>query len=144
MPDFYPMPSFPTLAVRDLERSVAWYRDELGFEVVFQMPGPSGRSLVHLRWAKYADLMLRPGAVDGARGAGVTLSYRVEGDIDALAERAAASGARILAAIADRPWNARDFTVADPDGYALTFTKGPINATLGIDEVVRRVVGDGA
>ena len=41
MSDFYPMPSFPTLAVRDLAASRAWY-ETLGFTTVFAMPGPGG------------------------------------------------------------------------------------------------------
>ena len=136
------MPSFPTLAVRDLEASVQWYREALGFALVFTLPGPAGPALAHLRWARYADLMLRSGPrPDGAPGLGVVLTFAVTDDLDALAAMARRHGARFLSEPGDRPWNARDFTVSDPDGYCLTFTKGPLDVDLTIDEVAARVRG---
>lgn len=39
---------------------------------------------------------------------------------------------------ADQPWNAREFTVLDPDGYRLTFTQ-PINVNRSMDAVVDSV-----
>jgi uncharacterized glyoxalase superfamily protein PhnB len=100
--------------------------------------------LVHLRFSKYADVLLRPafGPSPGPKGLGFTLTFTVfDGDldaVDALAERARKAGANILAEPGNRPWNARDFTVADPDGFRLTFTKGPVNKTLTFEEVVGR------
>lgn len=136
MADFYPMPSFATFAVRDLEASTNWYRDVLGFTVVFVMPGLTGPALVHLRWAKYADLMLRPrAAAEDVTGAGVVVTFAMAGNLDQLAQRAHGLGARIVRAPGDRPWNARDFTVADPDGFLLTFTMGPLDKSLTIGQV---------
>jgi len=133
----YPMPSFPTLAVKDLAASRAFY-EALGFASVFVMPGPGGRpALAHLRWARYADLLLRSDPMPGVKGLGVTLTFAVmDGALDALAERARAAGAKLLREPGDRPWNARDFTLADPDGYAITFTMGPLKRELSFDQVV--------
>ena len=136
-PEFYPMPSFPALAVKDLEASAGWYQTALGFQHVFTMPG-----LVHLRWAKYADLLLRasqqPAA--GAKGVGIALNYAVtDGGLDALAERARKAGAIFIQEPGDRPWNARDFTVADPDGFALTFTMGPLKRDLTMDALMAKM-----
>ena len=140
MTEYYPMPMFPALAVKDIEASTAWYRDVLGFTVVFTMPGPGGASLVHLRWAKYADLMLRSGPTpEGPLGVGVVLNFAVAENLDAIAAKARDHGVRFVSAPADRPWNARDFTIADPDGYSLTFTMGPLNRNLKIEDVVERV-----
>jgi len=58
-PEIYPMPSFPILVVRDIEASSRWYQEVLGFEHIFTIPGPPGPLLVHLRWTRYADLLLR-------------------------------------------------------------------------------------
>lgn len=145
MSEFYPMPSFVTLAAGDLSRSLAWY-EALGFQTVFVMPGAEAKpALAHLRWAKYADLMLRDAAAQAAqaKGLGVTLTFTVASaavrDLDALAERARAAGAAFLREPGDRPWNARDFSLADPDGYALTFTFGPRNRDLDIGQVVDQV-----
>lgn len=134
------MPSFPTLEVRDVAASSRWYQEALGFSHVFTMPGPGGTAgLVHLRWAKYADLLLRAGpATSQSKGVGISLNYAVtNGDIDALAERARTRGAIFIREPGNRPWNARDFTVADPDGFALTFTFGPLKKDLAIDDLVK-------
>ena len=57
--EFYPMPSFVTLTVADLQASTEWYQRVLGFRLVFSMPGPGGGIiLTHLRFSKYADLLL--------------------------------------------------------------------------------------
>ena len=141
-PEFYPMPSFPTLAVRDLGASSRWYQEALGFSHVFTMPGPGGGAgLVHLRWAKYADLLLRASPpIDGKKGIGITLNYAVtDGALDALAGRARKHGATFVQEPGDRPWNARDFTVADPDGFALTFTMGPLKRDLTMDALAGRI-----
>ncbi|HTQ14589.1 MAG TPA: VOC family protein [Rhizomicrobium sp.] len=141
-PEFYPMPAFPTLSVRDLEASSRWYQEALGFQHVFTMPGPGGRpGLVHLRWARYADLLLRAAAAPpgGPAGLGITLTFAVtDGTVDAIAERACAAGAVFVQEPGDRPWNARDFTLADPDGFRLTFTKGPLDPNLTIGAVAGR------
>jgi catechol 2,3-dioxygenase-like lactoylglutathione lyase family enzyme len=145
--EIYPMPLFPTLIVRDLEASSKFYQETLGFKHIFTMPGPGGKpALVHLRWLKYADLLIalpRDGqAIPEPRGAGVSLSFqmleRFEGSVDALAEQAQAKGAHILSGPLDQPWNVREMTVLDPDGYRLVFT-APLNIGLGFDEVVKRV-----
>ena len=136
--DAYPMPSFPMLAVADVAASQRWY-EALGFVTVFAMP-----AMAHLRWIRYADVMLRGGPpVSGPKGLGIALNFMVAADIDALAERARGMGAKFLTEIGDRPWNARDFILADPDGFALTFTYGPLKKDLSFDEVMGRKPGGG-
>lgn len=138
--DYYPMPSFATLAVRDVGASVRWYQEALGFDCVFVMPGPGGASaLAHMRWTKYADLLLvaEREPVAGPKGAGISLSYQVTtGTVDDIANKARAKGAKIIHEPGDRPWNARDFTVADPDGFNITFTMGPVKKDMTMEEIV--------
>ena len=140
-PDIYPMPSFVTLDVRDVAASVRWY-EALGFQNIFTMPGPGGAPLLgHLRWVKYADLLLRAerSPPPAAKGVGVSTSFAVPiSEIDALFVRAQSAGAAIVAEIGNRPWNARDFTLADPDGFRVVFTAGPVEQNLGLDAVVAR------
>ena len=126
--EIYPMPSFPMLATSDLARSALWYQDVLGFQDVFTFRMADGRPvLAHLRWRKYADMLLVPerDLPAGGRGTGITLIFAMPDEdpfVDGLAERAARLGATILAGPADTAWNARDVTLLDPDGYRLTFT----------------------
>ncbi|MGD9740084.1 MAG: VOC family protein [Bauldia sp.] len=143
--DIYPMPSFAGLEVADTAASSRFYQDALGFTDIFTMPNPSGMPmLVHLRWVKWADVLLRPafGPPAGPKGLGFGLTFTVfEGGldgVDALFERARAHGATIVTEPGNRPWNARDFTVADPDGFRLTFTRGPVKTDLSFDEVMKQ------
>lgn len=144
--DIYPMPSFPTLIVRDLEASSKWYQDVLGFKHIFTMPGPGGQpALVHLRWVKYADLLIakpRDGKdLTEPKGVGVSLNFsmfdRFEESVDALAEQARKMGADIESGPMDQPWNVRELAILDPDGYRLVFTT-PLKTNLGFDEVLKR------
>jgi catechol 2,3-dioxygenase-like lactoylglutathione lyase family enzyme len=144
--EIYPMPSFPMLMVSDLEASGRFYQDALGFRHIFSMPGPGGRpALVHLRWVKYADLLIarpRDGQpVPEPRGAGIKLNFglfdRFEGSIDAFAEHARQNGADVAGPVV-QPWNVREVTVVDPDGYRLVFTV-PIDTGLRLDTVIERV-----
>jgi catechol 2,3-dioxygenase-like lactoylglutathione lyase family enzyme len=133
-PDIYPMPSFPTFVVSDLAASVAWYRSVLGFQEVFSM----GPTLSHLRWIKFADLLLMPGRP--SPGDGVTISFQtpLEG-IDALADRVRQAGSgKLLSEPQNRPWNVRDFVAADPDGYRLCFTGGPVDAKATMADISAR------
>ena len=138
--EIYPMPFFPTLIVKDLEASSDFYQKALGFKHIFTMPG-----LVHLRWVKYADLLItkaRDGQeIIGPKGAGMALNFNLfeqfDGDMDAFAKHARENGANVTGPI-DQPWNVREVTVLDPDGYRLVFTV-PINISLGFDEMLERV-----
>jgi|SRR5579859_458363 len=143
--EIYPMPSFPLLIASDLEASARFYQEALGFSHIFTMPGPGGApGLVHLRWVKYADLLLtraRDGQrVPEPRGLGITLNFnlfdRFGGRIEALAEHARRHGANVTGPV-DRPWNVHELTVLDPDGYRLVFTT-PINPGANFAEVIER------
>lgn len=141
--EIYPMPSFPVLNVADVGASSRWYQEALGFRHVFTMDGPGGKSmLAHLRWMKYADILLGVRPVEpGKRGLGMTLSYSaflVNRTVDEIAAQAEAHGAHIITPPTDMPWNARECTIEDPDGYRLTFTQ-PINLGRSFDEVIQKV-----
>ncbi len=145
--EIYPMPSFATLVVRDLEESSKFYQEALGFKHIFTMPGSGGKpALVHLRWLKYADLLIALSRdskeLSEPRGVGVSLNFnlldRFDGNIDALAEHARDKGANVNGPV-DQPWNVREVTILDPDGYRLDFTT-PININLDFDKMLEKVV----
>ena len=143
--EIYPMPLFPTLIVSDLEGSANFYQDVLGFKHIFTMPGPGGQPvLIHLRWVKYADLLIAGPRdreeLSEPKGAGVSLNFgmfdRFDGDIDAFAKHARENSANVMGPV-NQPWNVREVTVIDPDGYRLIFTV-PLDINLGFDEVAKR------
>jgi catechol 2,3-dioxygenase-like lactoylglutathione lyase family enzyme len=146
MEEIYPMPLFPTLIVDNVEASSHFYQNTLGFKHIFTMSGLDGKpSLVHLRWVKYADLLItrsRDGkTLAGPKGVGISLNFNMlehfDGDLDAFAKYARENGADVTGPI-DQPWNVREVTVLDPDGYTLVFSM-PININLSFDEVIERV-----
>jgi uncharacterized glyoxalase superfamily protein PhnB len=139
--EIYPMPMFPMIVASGLAESSRWYQEVLGFADVFTMRGPDDRPLLaHLRWSKWGDVLITQARtpVEPPRGRGITLNFMTF-QVDALAERARTAGANILEGPIDRPWNARDVTIADPDGYRLNFT-GPSNsgARMSFDDVMKR------
>lgn len=143
--EIYPMPSFPTLIASDVDASSRFYQNVLGFKHIFTMPGPDGQpSLIHLRWTKYADLLItrsRNGKeLSEPRGVGISLNFNMfehfNGDMDAFAKHARENGANVSGPV-DQPWNVREVTILDPDGYKLIFMV-PINVNLSFDEVVGR------
>ena len=143
--EIYPMPSFPTLIVDDVEASSNFHQNILGFKHIFTMPGPDGMpSLVHLRWVKYADLLItrsRGDELTGPKGIGISLNFNMlehfDGDMHAFAKHVREKGADVKGLI-DKPWNVREVTVLDPDGFQLIFSM-PIDLTLSFEEVIGRV-----
>jgi len=111
-----------SLTAKDLLRSVAWYRDVLGFTV----------DNVRERDGKPAAASLRSGAAriflnqdDGGRGwervkgEGVSITFDTAQDVDAIAARIKSSGWTLAMEPADMPWGVRMLRVQDPDGYRL-------------------------
>jgi len=79
--------------------------------------------LVHLRRARYQDILVRQGAAGAASNA-LTMAFAATdaASVDALQARVERSGGRNASAAADTPWNTHELTVADPDGNLFTFT----------------------
>ena len=114
-----------SLTVKDLAKSLAWYRDVVGFEV----------DRKHEREGKLRAVSLRAGDVrilinqdDGAKGwnrvkgEGFSLQITTEQSVDEVATRMKERGGSLESEPADMPWGARVFRVRDPDGFKLTIS----------------------
>ena len=97
----------PQLPVSDLEASLAWYREVLGFEQVWSNAGFGGASgqTVELFFQR-ADGPIQP----------LTCCVRVD-DADALCAKYKERGVEIIAGPEDQPWGMREFSFIDPDGH---------------------------
>jgi catechol 2,3-dioxygenase-like lactoylglutathione lyase family enzyme len=121
----------PTLVVRDLDASVRWYRDALGFAVVYELPGLSGRPLLaHLRRGPHQELVLAAAATASGElgpwpGQGITLTLTVEERLDTLAARAASQSGSAASEAANGPRGAQELSLVDPDGYHLVLRSAP-------------------
>lgn len=115
----------PTYTVNDIEKSVAWYRDGLGF-------------FVAERWeegGKLQGVMLKAGGCEFGlsqddftkghnreKGVGFRLWCNTTQDVDAIAGRLRAFGGTIVEEPGDR-YDTYSFTGQDPDGFKITITR---------------------
>jgi catechol 2,3-dioxygenase-like lactoylglutathione lyase family enzyme len=117
--------------VADVEASLAFYQ-ALGFRVAQRWQewirlDRDGAQLVLFsdeyvrRKPKRSPHYFGPWIDGYPRGVGVEVVIEVA-DVDAVHAAAVAAGLRIVKGLEDRPWQARDFRLADPDGYFLRIT----------------------
>ena len=115
----------PTFTANDLQLSLAWYRDGLGF-------------FVAERWeegGKLEGVMLKAGTCEfglsqddfskgrnRAKGVGFRLWCATTQDVDAIAARLRAFGGTIVEEPGER-YDSYGFTAQDPDGFKITITR---------------------
>ena len=101
----------PILRVADLDASVTYYVERLGFALQWRdAPLASvGRGR--------ASLMLS----EGDQGHAGTWVWIAVDDVDALHDELRARGARLRHPPANYPWGSRECQVTDPDGHVLRF-----------------------
>jgi uncharacterized glyoxalase superfamily protein PhnB len=111
-----------SITATDLQKSLAWYRDVVGFHVQRE----------HERDGKVVAVSLVAGEVrlvlgqdDGAKGwdrkkgEGMSLMISTAQDVDELAKAIVERGGKLETEPTDMPWGSRVFRVADPDGFKL-------------------------
>lgn len=116
----------PTLTVNDLNRSLKFYRDGLGFAVTEE----------HKDDGVVKGVMIQAGNVtlglsqddfakgrDRVKGIGLRFYIETDQDIHELAGQAKATGISLNEGPAPLPWGPVGFTVTDPDGFKLTISK---------------------
>lgn len=112
------------LAVKDIQKSLAWYRDKMGFyvEQKFERSGKlTGAAL------KAGDVRILISQDDGGtgwdrvKGAGFTLQFTTAQDIDALAEAIKQRGGW-LEAEPKQESGVRVMRLRDPDGFRLVIS----------------------
>ena len=113
----------PGFTVADVEKSLVWYRDVLGFSVserweekgqLFGVEMSAGGVIFMLGqddWKKGRDRV---------KGEGVRIYCSTDQDIDRLADRIKASGGKLTQEPKDQSWGMRDLALEDPDGFKIT------------------------
>ena len=117
----------PSFTVSDIEKSLAFYRDVLGFTLkerweqdgalhgVEMVAGSVTFWLGQDDWKKGRDRV---------KGQGFRMYCGTSQDVDALAQRIKAAGGTLTEEPTSRPWGGRDFGLLDPDGFAITIASG--------------------
>jgi len=109
-----------SLTVKDIEKSLAWYQDVLGFQVA-QRHEREGRMVAVSLKAGQVRILI--GQDDGAKGwdrvkgEGFSLQITTGQDIDSLARRVVEHGGALELEPTEMPWGARVFRLVDPDGF---------------------------
>jgi catechol 2,3-dioxygenase-like lactoylglutathione lyase family enzyme len=119
---------FCNITVNDVDESVAFYRDALGFEVINDV-GNGG-----FRWVTLGDptddgaqiVLSEPHAGRSKADGDVLQELLTKGvlpvivfasdDVDAAFEKAQATGAEVLQELIDQGWGPRDCAFRDPSG----------------------------
>lgn len=113
----------PAFTVSDVDTSLAFYRDVLGFVVdeIWEHEGERvGAALVA---GSVTLLLSRDDGAKGtarAKGAGFRLHLSTAQDVDRLASMVEERGGSLHEGPTDMSWGARAFTVIDPDGFKFT------------------------
>jgi catechol 2,3-dioxygenase-like lactoylglutathione lyase family enzyme len=112
----------PSFTVSDIDRSIAWYRDVLGFVVAERWErdgtllgaemsaGPVSFMLGQDDWKKGRDRQ---------KGEGVRIYCTTGQNVDQLADGIKARGGTLAHEPRDE-WGMRQFSIDDPDGYKIT------------------------
>jgi DNA-binding transcriptional MerR regulator/catechol 2,3-dioxygenase-like lactoylglutathione lyase family enzyme len=109
----------PRLPVSNMDRSVAYYQEALGFRLAWRTVNGA---LAALASGEIEVLLLVPWSGDGLPPPQSAYVY-VE-DPDALCDEYRQAGADIVDPVAARPYGMRDFVVRDPDGHRFTLGRG--------------------
>jgi uncharacterized glyoxalase superfamily protein PhnB len=113
----------PSFTVNDLDKSLAFYRDILGFVVEER----------YEREGKLVGVGLQAGNVhfmlgqddwkkgrDRKKGEGFRIYCMTSQDVDALARKIQERGGTLDQEPRDQPWGMRDFALTDPNGFKIT------------------------
>jgi catechol 2,3-dioxygenase-like lactoylglutathione lyase family enzyme len=117
----------PSFTVDDLDKSLAFYRDVLGFTQKDQWMENGVVTGVELVagsvtfWLGQDDWKKGRGRV---KGEGFRLYCGTTQDVDALAARVRSTGTSLADEPRDMEWGGRAFAVRDPDGFLVTIATG--------------------
>lgn len=115
-----------SLTVKDLAKSIVWYRDIAAF-MVERTYEHEGKMMGAVLKAGEVEILLNQddGAKgwDRSKGDGFSMMFKTVQDVDMLAAGMKERGATLATEPADMPWGARVFRAVDPDGYKLVFSR---------------------
>lgn len=106
--------------VKDVEKSMRFYSEVLGFNINFKWGDPVSYAVL-----KRGEVSIHLTQKEGnSKPSNHTSLYVFVHDVDAVHDEFVTSNANITNPIGDRDYGMRDFDVTDPDGYLLAFGNG--------------------
>lgn len=116
----------PVFAVDNIDASIDFYTNKLGFALTFSLPGPDGTpafAFVNLGQSLNIGLSKQPGLSEKGKGSVLMCYVPDETDLDQYYSEVIANGVAIDTPIQDQYWGDRTFQLTDPDGFVLQFAK---------------------
>lgn len=113
----------PSLTVNDLQASLGFYRDVLGFHLAEEYQQDGKLVGVRLEAGIVTFLLTQDDFAKGRdrkKGVGLRLYCTTAQDIDELAAAIQSRGGVLSQPPRDEPWGVRDFAVTDPDGFQIS------------------------
>jgi len=113
----------PSFTVNDLDKSLGWYRDVLGFDVEETWKDDGKVIGVSL---KAGDVSFMIGqddwkkGRDRKKGEGFRMFCTTKKSVDDIAKRIESKGGTLDQGPTDQPWGARVISLIDPDGFKIT------------------------
>jgi uncharacterized glyoxalase superfamily protein PhnB len=116
----------PMLTATDLRRSIAFYRDVLGFMVGEEWRQDGALTGVELKAGVVTFMLTQDDFAKGRdrqKGVGFRLWCETAQDLDRLAAQIKERGGMLDQEPKDMPWGDRTFMISDPDGFKLSFVQ---------------------
>lgn len=114
-----------SLTVKDLQASVKWYVDVVGFTVDRKIERDGALRGVAVSAGEVRIILNQDDGAKGwdrVKGLGFSLSITTTQDVDGIARRITERGGTLEMEPQDMPWGARIFRVRDPDGFRWTIS----------------------
>ncbi len=116
----------PSFTATDLQRSIAFYRDVLGFVVGEEWREDGALQGCEMRAGSVVFMLSQDDFAKGRdrqKGVGSRLRCQTAQDLDRLAAEVKARGGALDQEPQLMPWGERQFMISDPDGFKLTFVQ---------------------
>ena len=109
------------LTVNDIDASVAWYRDVVGFDVETPEQGGAMVTAANLKFYLHQDDFQK--GRDREKGTALRVYLETDQDVDEVAASIRARGGTLESEPVTQPWGVRVFGLADPDGFKFSIGK---------------------
>jgi catechol 2,3-dioxygenase-like lactoylglutathione lyase family enzyme len=119
----------PQLLVTDMKRSCEFFREKLGFSLVFSYGSPPyyaqvGRDAARLNLRRVEKVVIEPTVRDREELLSASMTVATAEEMKLLFLEFQSAGVTFHQKLKKQPWGAKNFVVEDPDGNLLLFA-GP-------------------
>jgi lactoylglutathione lyase len=114
-----------SLTVKDLQKSLAWYHEVVGFSIDRKMERDGKLRAVALKAGEVRITINQDYGAKGwerIKGLGFSIQISTDQNVDDIAQRIKRLGGTLESEPADMPWGVRMMRLLDPDGFKLSIS----------------------